>query len=194
MGCFGFIGGWIVGAIGDWPFWDYIFNSGAAYGNSLGMVALFCCGAAEGNSLSLAPAARDSTRPTRPPRGSLLLYRRDSVAWKITIRLGKMFLLHESTGTRLPREGAAERLRELPSTAPGQKCCNHPIPTPRSGNHRSPLRIIAVALRPGATLLTPPVIGTPLAGTLRPGATPSVSRLRREPAPSRGSLGVVLPG
>ena len=28
---------------------------------------------------------------------------------------------------------------------------------------------------------------------LRPKATPSVSRLRREPAPSRGSLGVVLP-
>ena len=29
----------------------------------------------------------------------------------------KISLLHESVGTRLPREGAAERLRELPSAA-----------------------------------------------------------------------------
>ena len=56
MGCFGLI--WGVDCRGE----------------SLGMVALFCCGAAEGNSLSLAPAARDSSLEREPfvvPPGQL---------------------------------------------------------------------------------------------------------------------------
>ena len=78
MGCFGFIGGWIVGAIGDWPLGIVFSIPVRPMATPWGWLLCSVAVRVEGNSLSLAPAARDSTRPTRPPRGSLGSYRRDS--------------------------------------------------------------------------------------------------------------------
>ena len=69
------------------------------------------CAAAEGNSLSLAPAARASSL-AREPWGRVAGVARTDY----NLSAEKIFRLHESRGTRLPREGAAERLKELPST------------------------------------------------------------------------------
>ena len=73
------------------------------------IVSSSCRAAAEGNSLSLAPAARASSL-AREPWGRIAGVARTD--YKLSAE--KFSQLHGSFNTRLPREGAAERLRELP--------------------------------------------------------------------------------